>query len=551
MALIALLGITYMNIHYVNQVKESTKDSIVEKKREQIRSFANQVRQRFLEVPREIWKFDVEEVKQTVDKTGMLPESLNPLMQKILSDSLYSGIYFHSAETTPCESGTGTWEFNREINRFEWVNTFPDVVCDGMSLARTRMKVLLSDYKWNTKTTFDTHRSMNIAIMYPDEHRVLGYLVVLINFDYLLDTYLKQEIESVFKADAESFTIWVHDWVTNRVLLSNSETNTLERDKIQIVDRFPGLFDNWNILGSVNSTVSAADVEVQTTKNLIILALSVALLLTSLVFIIYSAQKEQEISVRQSEFLSNVTHELKTPLAVIQAAGENIKDGRVKNEERLHYYGKHIYDEAIRLKTMIERLLDVARFDANQIKAQPQAVFVDAKIQEIIERELPVLQSKGFDLKLDLNAANQAIWVDMGHFETILTNLIENAVKYSPAQKFLGIRTSVGHQKMKISVEDHGSGIPKPSLPHIFEKFYRVEDTLTAHTKGHGLGLAIVKQMIESNKGSIHVESEYQKGSIFTIELPLAEQDLSSQKKTSKQQQKQAHYVTSTAESVV
>lgn len=550
MALIALMGITYMNIHYVNQVRESTKESIIEKKREQIRTFANQVRSRFLDVPREIWNADIEELKTSIDKSGQLPESLNPLLQKIASDSLYSGIYFHSAETTPCESGTGTWEFSKELNRFVWVNAFPDVVCDGMSLARTRMKVLLSEYKWNTKTTFDTHRSMNIAIVYPNEHRILGYLVVLINYDYLLDNYLKKEIESVFPTESGLFTIWIHDWVTNRVLLTNNANETFERDKIQIVDRFPGLFDNWNIVGSVNSTVSASDVEVQTTKNLIILALTVALLLTSLVFIIYSAQKEQEISIRQSEFLSNVTHELKTPLAVIQAAGENIKDGRVKNPERLHYYGKHIYDEAIRLKTMIERLLDVARFDSNQIKASPQQIFVNQKIEEIIERELPFLQSKGFEPQLSLGAGNLTAWADLGHFETILTNLIENSVKYSSDRKFLKISSAVTSTMVQISVEDHGNGIPKSSIPHIFEKFYRVEDTLTAHTKGHGLGLSIVKQMVNINGGKIRVESEYEKGSIFTFELPLADNRTSSQKKTRKEQT-QAHYVTNTAESVV
>lgn len=520
-----------MNIHYVDQVKEANSETIIEKEREQIREFTSQVRDRFIKVPRSLWKVDNEIINSSIKKTGLLPADVLSILSEISKDSLYSGIFFSSSEKTPCEQGNGVWEFNPKSGKFVWTNTFPDMVCDGMSIARTRMKVLLDDYKWNTKTTFDTHRSMNIALVYPGDKKIMGYLVLLINTDYLVNRYLTQELNQFFAKNNDEFVIWIHDWVRNRVLISTQPDIEFERDKIQISDRFPGFFDNWSIHAMVNKPISQEIIENQTTKNLIILALSVALLLTSLGFIVYSAQKEQELTTLQSEFLSNVTHELKTPLAVIQAAGENIKDGRVKDAERLHYYGKHIYDEAIRLKQMIEKLLDVARFDSDQIKTAPQALFCDEIIEHIIERELPVLNTNGFELVVDLQCENKRIFVDKGHFETILLNLIENAIKYSTDQKYLRVRSFVKQTKLVIEIEDHGVGIPKSALSHIFDKFYRVENTLTAHTKGHGLGLAIVKHLTQQNNGEINVESEFQSGTTFTLGFPLFEPDLSSNKR--------------------
>lgn len=520
-----------MNIHYVDQVKETNSEIIIEKEREQIRLFTSQVRDRFIQVPRALWKVDNELINSSIKKTGLPPADVLSLLAEISKDSLYSGIFFSASDKTPCEQGNGVWEFDPKSGKFVWTTLFPDMVCDGMSIARTRMKVLLDDYKWNTKTTFDTHRSMNIAMVYPGDKKIMGYLILLINTDFLVNRYLTQELNQFFAKNNNEFAIWVHDWVRNRVLIATQPNLELERDKIQISDRFPGLFDNWSILAMVNKPISQEIIENQTTKNLIILALSVSLLLTSLGFIVYSAQKEQEISTLQSEFLSNVTHELKTPLAVIQAAGENIKDGRVKNEERLHYYGKHIYDEAIRLKMMIEKLLDVARFDSNQIKTAPQVLFCDEIIEHIIQRELPVLQTNGFELEIDLQCENKRIFVDKGHFETILLNLIENAVKYSADQKYLRVKSFVKQSKLIIEIEDRGVGIPKSALSHIFDKFYRVENTLTANTKGHGLGLSIVKHLTQQNNGEINVESEFQRGTTFILTFPIVEPNLSTKKR--------------------
>jgi signal transduction histidine kinase len=531
-ALSALLGITYMNIQYVDKVRDANKESVVDKKREQVREFASQVRAKFITVPRAIWNIDVDVIKNSIQKTGVPPKEISTLMAQVLEDSVYSSVYFTPSGSNPCESEQSPmYLFDRGKVEFVRTKEFPDLICDGLNLVKTRLKVLLDDYRWNTKTTFDTHRSMNIAIMYPQDRSVIGYLMIVINTDYVLNTFLKNDMERFFgsRTEENDVTVWINDWVKEKRLLSNNPDVEFDLKKIQITERFPGFLDNWDILALVHTPQSQAFAEYETTKNMIILGLSVTLLLVSLVFIVYSAQKEQEITKRQSEFLSNVTHEFKTPLAVIQAAGENLKDGRVKNEERLITYGRHIYDEALRLKLMIEKLLDMARSDANLTKSNPEKCNPDVLIDQILQREYPLLQSKGFEIVVESEFDDCLISVDRGQFETILSNLIENSVKYSRDTYFLSVSTSKKLNKVVIRISDKGIGIQKHAIPHIFEKFYRVEDSLTAHTKGHGLGLSIVKYLVELNGGSISVESVYNKGTQFNMEFPLVEQSLISQ----------------------
>jgi len=531
-ALSALLGITYMNIQYVDKVRDANQDSVVEKKREQVREFASQVRAKFITVPRAIWNVDVDLIKNAIQKTGVPPKEISELMAEVLKDSVYSSVYFTPAGSNPCESNKSLmWVFDKDKVDFVRTTEYPDLVCDGLNLVKTRLKVLLDDYRWNTKTTFDTHRSMNIAIMSPEDRSVLGYLMIVINTDYVLNTFLKNDLERFFgsRSEESEVTVWINDWVKEKILLSNNPDIEFDLKKVQITERFPGFLDNWDILALIHTPQSQAFIEFETTKNMIILGLSVTLLLVSLVFIVYSAQKEQEITKRQSEFLSNVTHELKTPLAVIQAAGENLKDGRVKSEERLKTYGRHIYDEALRLKLMIEKLLDIARTDAKLTKSNPEKCNPDELIEQILQREYPLLHSKGFEIHVDSEFDDCLIAVDRGHFETILSDLIENSVKYSRDTYFLSISTSKKLNKAVIRISDKGIGIPKHALPHIFEKFYRVEDSLTAQTKGHGLGLSIVKYLVELNGGNISVESVYNEGTLFILDFPLVDQSLISQ----------------------
>jgi signal transduction histidine kinase len=205
----------------------------------------------------------------------------------------------------------------------------------------------------------------------------------------------------------------------------------------------------------------------------------------------------------------------------MQAAGENLADGRVDNKERLESYGAHIYSEAVRLRKMIDRLLDVAKADAGDSFIHPKPVAVNHKVQEFIEEQRSYIKEHGFTLQASIPEHLPRVMVDEHSIETILSNLVSNAIKYSNESKFIGINLSKKGKDIILRVKDHGVGMSKNSIGHIFEKFYRAEDTLTAETKGYGLGLSIVKNLVELNGGSISVNSREGRGSTFTVTFPI------------------------------
>ncbi len=280
---------------------------------------------------------------------------------------------------------------------------------------------------------------------------------------------------------------------------------------------FPDLLDNWIIQASFLESPVVSATSASLTRNLLVLGSAVIILFGALFFMFINAQKEREFAERQAGFLANVTHELKTPLALMQAAGENISDGRVSEGERLKSYGAHIYSEAIRLRKMIDKLLDVAKSDSNKTMAKQAPVEINKLVEDLIEVKREYIENKGFRLIVDTEADLPLIMADRDQFETILDNLVENSIKYSWDEKEITVRVYSQKKAVFLSVADKGQGIPKKSQKNIFKKFYRVENSMTAQTKGHGLGLSIVKNMVLLNGGTISVNSEPGKGSEFTV----------------------------------
>jgi len=205
----------------------------------------------------------------------------------------------------------------------------------------------------------------------------------------------------------------------------------------------------------------------------------------------------------------------------MQAAGENLADGRVQDQQRLKNYGSHIFSEAVRLRKMIDKLLDVAKANAGESLVEPQPTDIGNVVKSYLKKHQKFFRDKDVTLDIDIDKNLPAVNIDRNSLETILSNLIDNAIKYSTDEKYLGIHVFKQNDHIKISVEDHGVGIAKKNLSNIFTKFFRVEDSLTAKTKGHGLGLSIVKNLVELNSGSIDVKSNQGDGSTFIITFPI------------------------------
>jgi len=254
-------------------------------------------------------------------------------------------------------------------------------------------------------------------------------------------------------------------------------------------------------------------------KNLAVSFGILTLLGASVVLIFLSAQRAKVLAQRQIDFVSAVSHEFRTPLAVIYSAGENLADGVAKEEKQTARYGDLIKGEGKKLSKMVEQILDFAGANSGKKKYD----FRQTNVSEIIDNALAECQSlldeKSFTIEKNVHENLPEISVDKTALSQAIQNLIVNAVKYSDNEKFLKISATNGNKRIKIAVEDRGIGISPKDLKHVFEPFYRAKSVVDEQIHGNGLGLNLVKQTVEAHGGEIEVKSEIGKGSKFTIVL--------------------------------
>ena len=519
--IIAILGLTGMNIYSLYALHESTVTASVEKHKRQMEELTNSTRARFYQSVRDLWRVDMDSFQDVLDNNEAFPKDFVDIMRQAASDPLFHEIYFMDARHDICNTSKSIKQFFLDDNSFKSVEAPDDLICDGLSMARTRMRVLVQEYKWNTRVIHDSHRTMTIVMFNPTDRQIVSYIIMRINVDYLVEDYLAPEINARFGSyDESGVVVWLDYWTKRQVIATNGPYG-FTRERPDYIQRFSNMLEDWHLRIIFQETPEVVASKASLRRNLIFLGAGVILLMGSLIFMYITAQKERELGMRQASFLANVTHELKTPLAVMQAAGENLADGRVTTQERLTSYGKHIYTESLRLRRMIEKLLDVAKNEAGQLVLKQVPSDLSELVKDYIYEHETFLNSNGAEVDLKIDDKVPEVMVDHNSFHTILGNLIENALKYSPNSKYVGIKLFSDNKNVYLNVKDFGSGIPKDKQKLIFEKFYRVEDTLTAHTKGHGLGLSIVKNLVERNGGLITVESEYGKGSEFTVSFPI------------------------------
>lgn len=520
--IVAILALTGMNGYSLFRLHETTIEHEAENKKIQINDFTEKVRNRFFKPFHGLPKVDIQRVEESFEREGQFPVSLQSHLNNAAQDSLYEGVYFIPDRSYSCQNGENIYKYSSERESLEEIDYYSEVICNGAGFARTRMKVLIDDYLYNNKVIFDTHRSMTVALINLNDHEVFGYLTLVIDQDYLVKDYLQPLMQKEFgPADKSGLSVWLVDWTKNSVVTSNDSTHIYDRDLVQYQQKFPDLFDDWSINMAFQESPTIIASNNSLVKNTLVLIITFLLLMGALVFMFITAQRERALAQRQAGFLANVTHELKTPLAVMQAAGENLADGRVEDSMRLKSYGNHIYEEAVRLRRMIEKLLDVAKSDAGQAILEPKPVFPDELLNQYLDSNKSYIESKGFELHVDIRRPLPMIMIDPDSFTTIVGNLIGNAIKYSRTEKKISITLRKKRKKVLLTIKDKGVGIPKKSRKFIFDKFYRVEDALVAKTKGHGLGLSIVKNLVELNGGEISVKSEPGKGTAFTVKFPI------------------------------
>ena len=250
--------------------------------------------------------------------------------------------------------------------------------------------------------------------------------------------------------------------------------------------------------------------------------LVVVFLLAGIALTIRATDREARLAQTKSNFVANVSHELKTPLSLLSLFSEILELGRVKNEEKRIEYYRIIRHESQRLNKMIDNILDFSKIEAGR----KTYAFAEGDIAEVIENVLSnyryQIVNSGFDIQTNIQPDLPSVLIDRDAMAQAVSNLLDNAIKYSGEVKELSIKTEMLGTNLSIEIADRGIGIPRAEQAKVFEKFYRVGNGLVHDVKGSGLGLSLVKHIIEAHNGTISVESDVDKGSRFTILLPLS-----------------------------
>lgn len=248
------------------------------------------------------------------------------------------------------------------------------------------------------------------------------------------------------------------------------------------------------------------------------------IIITAFYLTVRTMLRQKKLGEIKNDFINNMTHEFKTPIATISLAVDALKNEKVmQDREKMSYFSAIIKEENQRMNRQVETILKASQLDRQEVELNIQPLHVHQVIKDVVDNFTLQLQQKGGKAELTLNATSDLVEADEVHFTNMINNLIDNAVKYSRENTplLLKITTQSNGRNMIIRVEDNGIGMSKETVKRVFERFYRAHTGNLHNVKGFGLGLSYVKTVVEAQGGEIKVDSVLGKGSTFTLEFPL------------------------------
>ncbi len=256
-------------------------------------------------------------------------------------------------------------------------------------------------------------------------------------------------------------------------------------------------------------------------QSFLILGALSLLMVGGLVLTYRSVSKEVALAHLKSDFVSNVSHELRTPLALIRLYAETLELGRITTQEKKEEYYRIIRKESERLTALINNILDFSRIEAGRKEYDFRETDIAELVRNTLDSYRYQIEQQGFAFEQNIDTGIPAVRVDREAIARALLNLVNNALKYSAGEKYLGVKLYRARDWLKLEVIDRGIGITRREQTKIFEKFYRTGDPLVHNTKGSGLGLSLVRHITQAHGGEVQVESAPGKGSKFILSFPL------------------------------
>jgi len=347
---------------------------------------------------------------------------------------------------------------------------------------------------------------------------------IVFDADYLRDRFFPEMLETVMAhniSDAEGekshAVIMIHPKMEPTPLAASVGWDGGEPEVERSMENvFPGLALAIKMRGTTLKAISDKFVR---TAFLVLGGLSV-LLVFGLGLTYRNVSKEIALARLKSDFVSNVSHELRTPLSLIRLYAETLEMGRLTSPQKYQEYYQIIRKESERLTSLINNILDFSRIEAGRKEYDFRETDLRELVCNTIDSYRYQIEQNGFTLEEKIDPV-PPVRIDREAIARSLVNLVNNALKYSQDQKFIGVNLYRYNGSVKLEVIDHGIGIPAPEQGKIFEKFYRVGDPLVHNTKGSGLGLSLVRHIVHAHGGEVSVDSTPGQGSKFTIALPV------------------------------
>lgn len=237
------------------------------------------------------------------------------------------------------------------------------------------------------------------------------------------------------------------------------------------------------------------------------------------ILVLQDVTEQKELEEMRKEFVANVSHELRTPLTTVKSYAETLLDGALEEKELAFSFLQVINHEADRMTSLVQDLLELSRLDNKQVKFQMKATNLVQLVAESVEQHQIHALRKNQKMKFYTSIEKIIITIDPNRIHQVLSNILSNAIKYSPEEANINIRIAQDEDYIKVMVEDTGIGIPQKDLTRVFERFYRVDKARSREMGGTGLGLAIAKEIMENHKGRIRAESQQGKGTTITLEF--------------------------------
>ena len=377
----------------------------------------------------------------------------------------------------------------------------------------------------SSRTVVDEQDPENRVVLKPildGSSTVLGVAGFIVDGEFFRTQYLPELIETQSAELPEPLRGQVFAAIRDRDgrLVAGSAVGEHAGEELTPPFRF--VFRDWTLGIGTRSVTPEQWARWSFAINASLSLLATAALVMAILLALRSAARATRLSRMKTEFVSNVSHELRTPLSSIRVFGEFLRLGRATEPSKVREYGEYIEAESRRLTRLIDNILDFSGIESGQKRYRFEKADVAGIVDETLKTLEVRLRQEGFSLDVRVpEAPVPPVLADPGAIAQALTNLVDNAVKYSGEKRSIAVEVGQSNGYVTVAVSDLGSGIRPEEQQRNFEKFYRVSTGLVHDAKGSGLGLAIVKHIVEAHRGSVAVESRPGAGSTFTIQLPV------------------------------